>query len=59
MRNEINEIGCDGEGDGSYLLKVVGETRTYFQRDSHSLLFEGLVVENLDSDVLAGIPFME
>ncbi|KAL2076333.1 hypothetical protein ACEWY4_028085 [Coilia grayii] len=47
------------QADGSSPLKVLGETRTYFQRDSLTLYFEGLVVENLDSDVLAGIPFME
>ncbi|KAL2088290.1 hypothetical protein ACEWY4_015189 [Coilia grayii] len=47
------------QADGSSPLKVLGETRTYFQRDSLTLHFEGLVVENLDSDVLAGIPFME
>ena len=27
-------------------------------RDSHIFFFEGLVIENLDVDVLAGIPFM-
>ncbi len=47
------------QADGSSPLKVVGETRTYFQRDRHTLFFDGLVVENLDSDILAGIPFME
>ena len=46
------------QADGSSPLKVVGEIRTCFQRDEHSLYFEGLVVENLDSDILAGIPFM-
>ncbi len=45
--------------DGSSLLEVVGETRTRFQRDGHSLYFEGLVVENLNFDIVAGIPFME
>lgn len=47
------------QADGACLLRVVGERRMYFQRDGHSLFFEGLVVENLDSDVLAGILFME
>lgn len=47
------------QADGSSLLKAVGETRTRFQRDGHSLYFEGLVVENLHSDILAGSPFME
>ncbi|KAL0153092.1 hypothetical protein M9458_051586, partial [Cirrhinus mrigala] len=47
------------QADGSSPLKVVGETHTHFQRDGHMLFFDGLVVENLDSDILAGIPFME
>ncbi|KAJ8377293.1 hypothetical protein AAFF_G00261420 [Aldrovandia affinis] len=47
------------QADGSSLLKVLGEIRTHFQRDGHNLYFEGLVVEDLDSDILAGIPFME
>lgn len=47
------------QADGKSLLKVVGETRTSFQRDRHELYFEGLVVENLDSDILAGTPFMK
>ena len=38
---------------------VMGETQTYFHRGCHNLYFEGLVVENLVSDILAGIPFME
>lgn len=38
---------------------MIGETRLTFVRDNHKLYFEGLVVENLDSEVLAGIPFME
>lgn len=40
-------------------LKEIGETRLTFVRDKHKLYFEGLVVKNLDSEVLAGIPFME
>lgn len=46
------------QADGSSPLKVLGEIHTYFQRDNHELYFEGLGVENLDSDILAGIPFM-
>ena len=30
-----------------------------FTRGDHKFYFEGLVVENLDVDILAGIPFME
>ena len=40
------------QADGSSPLHVVGETCLPFT-------FEGLVVENLDVDVLAGTPFME
>ena len=47
------------QADGSSPLTVVGETRLYFTRDDHELYFEGLVIDNLDVDVLAGIPFME
>lgn len=47
------------QADGSSPLNVVGETRLFFTRDDHSLYFEGLVVDNLDVDILAGIPFME
>ena len=47
------------QADGSSPLTVVGETRLTFCRDNNKLYFEGLVVENLDSDILAGIPFME
>ncbi|CAC5413329.1 unnamed protein product [Mytilus coruscus] len=47
------------QADGSSPLTVVGETRLTFIRDKHQLYFEGLEVENLDSDILAGIPFME
>lgn len=46
------------QADGSSPLRVMGEVRTCFQRDNQRLYFEGLVVENLDSDILAGIPFM-
>ena len=47
------------QADGSSPLSVVGETSLKFTRDGHEFLFEGLVVETLDVDVLAGIPFME
>lgn len=47
------------QADGSSPLGVVRETRTHFSIGEHNLYFEGLVVENLDSDVLAGILFME
>ena len=47
------------QADGHSPLEVVGETHMTFIRDSQQLQFEGLVVENLDVEVLAGIPFME
>ncbi|KAK3100645.1 hypothetical protein FSP39_023014 [Pinctada imbricata] len=47
------------QADGSSQLHVIGETRFIFTRDDLSFTFEGLVVENLDVEVLAGIPFME
>ena len=47
------------QADGSSQLHVVGETRTTFTRNNTDFTFEGLVVEDLDVEVLAGIPFME
>ena len=47
------------QADGSSPLAVVGEVRLTFTRDSKSFLFEGLVVRDLDVEVLAGTPFME
>ena len=47
------------QADGSSQLEVVGETRTTFTRDNTDFTFEGLVVEDLDVEVLAGTPFME
>ena len=46
------------QADGSSPLVVIGETRFQLTRDNISFHFEGLVVENLDVEVLAGIPFM-
>ena len=46
------------QADGSSPL-LVGETQFTLTRDHHNLTFEGLVVENLDVEVLAGTPFME
>ena len=47
------------QADGSSQLQVVGEKRTTFTRDNTDFRFEGLVVEDLDVEVLAGTPFME
>ena len=46
------------QADGKSLL-IVGETRAYFYRGDIKLFFEGLVVRDLDSEVLGGIPFLE
>ena len=45
--------------DGSSQLQVVSETRTTFTRDNTDFTFEGLVVEDLDVEVVTGTPFME
>ena len=47
------------QADSSSQLQVVGEIRTTFSPDSTDLSFKGLVVEDLDVEVLAGTPFME
>ena len=47
------------EADGSSQLQVVGELRTTITRDNTDFTFEGLVVEDLDVEVLAGTLFME
>ncbi len=47
------------QADGSSPLNVIGETQVSLYRDSIEYVFQGLVVENLDVDVLAGTPFME
>ena len=47
------------QADGSSQLQVVGEIRTSFTRDNTDFTFEGLVVEDLDVEVLGRAPFME
>lgn len=47
------------QADGSSPLNVVGETSLVLSRDGHKFSFQGLVVEDLDVEVLAGAPFME
>jgi hypothetical protein len=46
------------QADGQSPLVVKGETRIVLTRDNHTFQFEGLVVENMDVDILAGVPFM-
>ena len=46
------------QADGCSPLSVVGETRFHLSRDGHTFYFEGLIIEDLDVEILAGIPFM-
>ena len=46
------------QADGQSPLVVKGETRIVLTRDNHTFKFEGLVVENMDIDMLVGVPFM-
>jgi hypothetical protein len=46
------------QADGLSHFKVVGEVRTVFVYGKHKMYFKGLAVENLDVDVLVGIPCM-
>ena len=47
------------QADGKTSLNVVGETHITLTRDNLDFLFSGLVVNDLDVDILAGVPFME
>ena len=47
------------QADGSSPLHIVGETHFPFTCEGHTFTFKGLVVEDLDVDILAGTPFME
>ena len=47
------------QSDGSSQLQVVEEIRRTFPPDITDFTFEGLVVEDLDVEVLAGTPFTE
>ena len=46
------------QANGVTPMDVVGETHLEFSWDDKSLLFQALVVKELDVDILAGIPFM-
>ena len=48
-----------GQADGMSKLQVTGETRFIGRRGDHDLIFEGLVVKDLDVEILAGVPFMD
>ena len=47
------------QADGKTSLNVVGETHITLTRDNLDFQFSGLVVNDLDVDILAGVPFME
>ena len=44
--------------DGKTQLDIIGEAHFIAKRDHHSLKFGGLVVRQLDSPILAGMPFL-
>ena len=46
------------QADGKSPMTVVGEVRITFTRSDKTFTFEGLVVENLEVDILAGVPFL-
>ena len=46
------------QADGNSPLEVVGETHLTLTMDHKVFHFEGLVVNNLDGDILGGVPFM-
>ena len=47
------------QADGKTPLNVKGETHFTLTRDDLEFSFSGLVVDDLDVDILAGVPFME
>jgi hypothetical protein len=47
------------QADGSSTLDILGETQLILTRDNNRFVFDGLVVQNLDVDVLGGTPFMD
>ena len=47
------------QADGKTPLNVQGETHVTLTRDELEFNFSGLIVDDLDVDILAGVPFME
>ena len=47
------------QADGITPLNVIGETHVMLTRNDLSFQFSGLIVNDLDVDILAGVPFME
>ena len=46
------------QADGLSPLTVKGETHLVLERDNHTFKLDALVVECIDVDILAGVPFM-
>ena len=46
------------QADGTTPLAVIGEIHTFLSRSNKRLALNALVVEDLDVDILAGIPFL-
>ena len=53
-----NSCQSANQAEGCSPLSVVGETRFHLSRDGHTFYFKGLIIEYLDVEILAGIPFM-
>jgi len=49
----------DYQADDKSALNVFGETTMTFTRDNLSFKFQALVIEDLDVDVLGGVPFTD
>ena len=47
------------QADGKTPLTVKGETHVILTRNDLELNFSGLIIDDLDVDILAGVPFME
>ena len=47
------------QADGRSSLKIVTETSLKFAFQDHTIIFEALVVSDLDEDILGGTPFMD
>ena len=47
------------QADGKTPLSVKGETHFTLTRDGLEFSFSGLIIDDLDVDILAGVPFME
>ena len=47
------------QADGSTPLRVAGETHTFVTRGDITMQLDALVIDDLDVDVLAGMPFMK